>query len=971
MLMFILILALSSANVHSEKVHFKGNLLFKETGTNYLNQEYMIFSRLLDTNDLRLFTQTYQDSSNTYASFCDSIKRLFYKINPQQAPPTNIIDKNFTIIPSTTQHTVAEAAAVCRGMGARLPEIRNRAEDRDLLEAVERYKVKTVLAGIKFDHRTSRFQYESDFTDVSSNTVYQQPYYGGTYTGEYYKADSWSDRYLIDNAKDYYLTYIRANDGMAFRLSDRNTMDERNIILCQKPIPEMPMPTDNKANILIQMTMSYCTRDLQSVAESTANAIEQIQLITTLDLNINKTSSILKDYLPHFKEQPRNKREVETEEYLTTIPCEFNSNDTHKCINITTANDLWTPLFVENEANITVTIIPNIANSTNDLMEQCYEYWYYANIQNITDLPFHDWLNYQLKDIKLQMCSLGFGHFDYQPNEKLYPIRPKTMALYKDMNVYKDPYYKTHLSPPRNPFVKEKSKRDLATVATTTVLGTLIGGSAYIIKSFIDMFSVDRYVTKKDFSKLAHNMNDIRINQVQLQDAMRQIVTRMNHYESNIKDIYNGVAAQNMELDIRFFNRHLQSVLATTLNSYAQAFLAAMDGKTSPYALSPIELQKLSSDIHTEKRITLDTNINNVRTTALILNNTIRFFFEVPIISEEASFKFYSIIPVPAFYKNETFLPDIDATNIAISKDGTKYTTLTPEESAKCMNIPPICKTHRPITPVSNKALCVISTYTTSQRTCKMKPTSSTADPFLYFEDVTLYFSVPYNTSLFISCPKTRQLDEQNEMTAILYGMGEAKYRPSCTITLPDSTTYKTPSRPEVHLINGWPMFDIIKALPHMTETFITIPTEMPPLQIPSPILTEDPTQTIMSMGWIPSENKIYDILINLFTILVPIFLLILLLLCFKRKIITYIRGAIFKGSYKISEDTESAKDDFDFLSVPLTPSVVRYNKDLNEISVPKNTNSKGTNNTSPIPTEANIPTDAILKPKKNVQFKY
>ena len=76
---YLVLLALLSAGVKTEKVYFKGNLLFKENGANYLNQEHMIFSRLLDTNDLKLFTQTYQDSSNTYASFCDSIKSLFLK----------------------------------------------------------------------------------------------------------------------------------------------------------------------------------------------------------------------------------------------------------------------------------------------------------------------------------------------------------------------------------------------------------------------------------------------------------------------------------------------------------------------------------------------------------------------------------------------------------------------------------------------------------------------------------------------------------------------------------------------------------------------------------------------------------------------------------------------------------------------------------------------------------------------------
>jgi hypothetical protein len=159
---FVLLLLLSTSS-WADKIHFKGNLLFRETGANYLNQEHMMFSRILDTNDLRVFAQTYQESSNTYASFCDSITRLSYKINPLRERPDSMkTDRNFTIIASTSPHSVAEAAAVCRSMGARLPEIRTRTDDRDLLEAVEKFKVKTVLAGIQFDVRTTTFTYKSD-----------------------------------------------------------------------------------------------------------------------------------------------------------------------------------------------------------------------------------------------------------------------------------------------------------------------------------------------------------------------------------------------------------------------------------------------------------------------------------------------------------------------------------------------------------------------------------------------------------------------------------------------------------------------------------------------------------------------------------------------------------------------------------------------------------------------------------------
>jgi hypothetical protein len=280
-LIYFVFLLLSSTSSWADKIHFKGNLLFRETGANYLNQEHMMFSRILDTNDLRVFAQTYQESSNTYASFCDSITRLSYKINPLRERPDSLkTDRNFTIIASTSPHSVAEAAAVCRSMGARLPEIRTRTDDRDLLEAVEKFKVKTVLAGIP-------------------------PYYGGVYTNKWYTALSWSDSYLTNNAHNYYLTYVKAKDGLAIRLSDSETLKEQNIILCQKPILDLPLPTSVEDNILIQMTMGYCTREAKSITESTNQAIEQIELITTLKLDIKTNKTNAENFLPHFSREKR------------------------------------------------------------------------------------------------------------------------------------------------------------------------------------------------------------------------------------------------------------------------------------------------------------------------------------------------------------------------------------------------------------------------------------------------------------------------------------------------------------------------------------------------------------------------------------------------------------------------------------------------------------------------------------------
>ena len=106
-----------------------------------------------------------------------------------------------------------------------------------------------------------------------------------------------------------------------------------------------------------------------------------------------------------------------------------------------------------------------------------------------------------------------------------------------------------------------------------------------------------------------------------------------------------------------------------------------------------------------------------------------------------------------------------------------------------------------------------------------MKQSTQKLKPFLYFQDAKLFYSVPHNTSLYIKCHKTLQHADYYEQTVIITGIGEAVYRPSCTINLPDGTSYSTPSDSVVHVLQDWPIFNIQKALPHETLTQIVLPT--------------------------------------------------------------------------------------------------------------------------------------------------
>ena len=101
-------------------------------------------------------------------------------------------------------------------------------------------------------------------------------------------------------------------------------------------------------------------------------------------------------------------------------------------------------------------------------------------------------------------------------------------------------------------------------------------------------------------------------------------------------------------------------------------------------------------------------------------------------------------------------------------------------------------------------------------------------------------------------------------------------YRPSCTVNLPDGTSYNTPSDTVVHVLQDWPIFNIRQALPHEDIVQITIPT------ITSDLAFKVETQNEpTSIGEVFGKYDMLDFALFLVSTLGPIILMILLAVCF------------------------------------------------------------------------------------------
>ncbi len=208
--------------------------------------------------------------------------------------------------------------------------------------------------------------------------------------------------------------------------------------------------------------MGYCNRETKSITESTNKAIEQIELITILKLEIKTNKTNAENFLPHFsKEQweisDRYKRNASYEDELSiqwsqTGNYNFQEPKGSFCKNISDMFQLWNALFVEVEVVISVRLYPNISATVSDFVDKTYQYWFYAIAANETALTYHKWMQSQLKQKVLVACSRGFPHFSSTSDQIFAPTLPRAMQLFKASPAINE-IYKTS-----NPFQRNVRK---------------------------------------------------------------------------------------------------------------------------------------------------------------------------------------------------------------------------------------------------------------------------------------------------------------------------------------------------------------------------------------------------------------------------------------------------------------------------------------------------------------------------------
>jgi hypothetical protein len=483
-------------------------------------------------------------------------------------------------------------------------------------------------------------------------------------------------------------------------------LNSETYIVCQRP-NVFNVPYDSDSYLMMELTAGNCKGDIAQLQSSVANAIDDIQQISNLKITDTQETDFLQNYLP----------KVDIDSLVNNIGTIQQKRNIPLLANfvrwLTKADEFWSLLDIQYRQNKTVFFHREPTLKSSDLLSQFHDV--YTNLINKTpvQMPFYLWLTKRL-------CR--------------NPISYKTSG---DINKYKSqqPFYPhiSHTNEINNTFTNNRHKRGIGTAFAIGV--PVLGVASMAVKSLIDsiMFPT-HFASKQDMLINAQRIEELRLGHNNISKAVHEVNNRLDSIGAKFDLVIASTAIATMESDLKSLIQYLKTVLQITLLKYEAALAAAQYSRTSPYTLSQTELIKLVTETRLKTRHTIDSDINHARTTAIVINNTLTFLIEILLLDSDKFFNFYSVKTIPIFHNNATLYPDIETNNIAISANGKKYVVLDKTELDRCMDTPSICHSHSPIQPFTNKALCVVTTYSTNSPTCPLKTFHTQPFIFLHFD---------------------------------------------------------------------------------------------------------------------------------------------------------------------------------------------------------------------------------------------
>ena len=868
-----LLLVYSNTTQTSSPSTLRGGLVYQERTTQgpvYVNVETATIYRKADPSTLVNSAQLTRSFVNIYQALCRKVANkvtLFDKPKIKQyhgSKATESYSHTHELHFSPFKHPIMDAPQVCKEMGGRRPEIRDRNTMETIRFAAIKKNVQKISAGVYYDAANNIFRFKSDDTNIRTNSPFPFLEYGGYYEGSNHQALTWEDDHSIKTyAAKYPIIYNHPEKEFVIRLGDEFDKNFKDHIMCELPLPPPIRPAAEENNILLQVADHACKRDEKGLVASVEVVINEIEAITNLNVTFPEEEMNMDHFLPKIIneydfDEKRKKRESPepTKKGLLKDLREKIGTDEKQIIPLPVSR-LYNAYRIRTEAGFTMpdfetwlkskalTLFYHTGGKRHDGVARNWDK-IFARSHIIQLMPYP-------RPQVIRAAQRLMSDQDVSDFAKLYNNRNDWFQRKFDEEVqgYLNEYMHldtgagvtrwkvlAHLTKRityvTEPTVLDRTKRTplgplaligigLGAGALTNVVSSSVTGDAPLSWGGKTMGAVFGLQTNGKeqlavMEKVGQALGDLSINQKEIAGTVSVLSKKMDTISTTVQGTYKATATLILEQDIKTYLRHLLLIQQDAIQKYAHVMLAASLHKTSPYALSQKELDKVADDHKIAKGIILAKELGSTRCSASIINNALYLEIEIPIIIDSNLFNFYKIKPIPVFNGNTTLMPEIDSENIAISKSGSEYALITNEEFDTCMNRPWKCHISTPIIPMSQQSHCVASTYISRQLTCPLQEINHRLPSFFHLDGNLTIYSVPEEIKVYIKCAGTHTHTDQ---AVTLRGMGEAIFKQSCTITLPNGAKYTTPTDKSSNGAGDLKIFELLRIHPIPTDVVI------------------------------------------------------------------------------------------------------------------------------------------------------
>lgn len=798
------------------KANLQGGLIFLQNLDRpiYINRDKMLFSKKANTSPLIQAGTTAQEITVAYSVFCNKLTQSvkYHKMDR----PLDEGSKTLYYV-AQTYRRVRDASVTCKQDNAVLPEIRSQDIADEIRSLALKHNITYVRAGIYWDHTSQTLRFYSDdqdATDESKNYFPQMEYVSSStlYLENYQHGSN-----LLPIIKRGPIAYVVYNQKFSIRALGAEGGNLMSKAICMKMVPN-----DNRTQLsyYIQATAHNCNRDVNKLKAATGYVLKEINAVTSLNVTESTLSEDSFD-LP-----------INTDENYMT--CNYTRcrtyNDALEIIKDTaqiTAAGSSIPASV-----VMLDIIYRIHRKYSFVPNISFDKW----LDSLTDQTWNRQAIETDPSIFLQSLAQEIkGSIKRFPRKAIkyhIDIKPLINKLYLKLNTISR---------------KKRVAPALLAVGGAALMNSVTSGftgSAPLswfgdpIASLLGLQTTKQ--TRLQAQAILQNteaIQDLSINQQELQNGITLLKATIVSITSWIMNEREAMATFQMEQDIKASIRQFHMLIQISLTKFANILAFAAMGKPSPYALSQKELDTEVTNF-LKKGIILSADLSEVQAELVATEDEIYFIFSVPTKKESHLFTLYSVEPLPLFIGNATYQQELDAKYVAISASNSDYTILTDNEFSTCITNPSMCSISAFISPVTDQAHCVVRSLMRRTQYCPVKQVSYRNPYFAFYKNKTI-FSVPEPMVLSISC-QIRAQTAETYATIEINGTGEASFKPSCTIRLPDGRKYHSAPDPVVNTIEQSDLFTILNYIPTFTNyTAIENEAEHPKLSFPEVNLIE------------------------------------------------------------------------------------------------------------------------------------